>query len=186
MQRIVISYLLLLLIGFIDWYNGPEVRFGSLYLFLIVYVGWKLRSRPLYLFAVLTTGVWIVAELFMGLEYSKPWFFYWNMINKAGSVAIAVGILQKVKSVLHLQWSLICELRQTSLRVTQFEEIMPICRVCHEISCDADYKATLEKFLQEENTAASLGGICLHCIQKRHRRLAAIPLESYFPAKSSA
>ena len=75
---ITIGFLLLLVIGILDYFTGGEISFSLFYVFpiaLISKVGnWRVGSIS----AVVGAVAWITAEKMVGSSYSHPAILYWN------------------------------------------------------------------------------------------------------------
>ena len=185
MRRVVVSYLVLLLVGYVDYVTGYEVRFGSIYLLIVALAAWHLRALPLGIYSLVTVGVWTVANRLSGLHYSRAWIVYWNMGNLLGSIAITAICVSLIRTTLDEQHRLIRELRQLSLDARQLRGLMPVCRICDQLRTDSGYATEVAEYLRENTAADKIGGVCPECLQKRAERLASIPIEGYLQPSSS-
>ena len=101
------------------------------------------------------------------------------MTNHLGVVTITASMVSKAKTTLDRQQRLIRDLGQTLLKISQFKELVPVCRVCHELHLDDGYRARLEELLDEGVDMESIGDICPDCLAARAAHVAAIPVETY-------
>ena len=185
MFRVLFHYLLLFLIVQIDYVTGAEVKLGSIYLLIIALASWNLRPRALILFAVSTVALWSTAEWLNGVHFSSRMLYTWNIFNRAGVVAITASMVFKAKITLTHQQRLIRELRQTLLKISQFKELVPICRICHHYHYDPDYRNKLDEIIRDEVDKETIGGICADCLVERAARVERIQVTGYSQADPS-
>ena len=179
-MHIIINYFLLALVAALDYATGAEVHLGCLYLLVVAVACWNLKPAAVVLYTAATVVVWTVAEWFSGVHYSNAWLSYWNVCNHIGVVAITAGMVTKAKLTLDERQRLIRELGQTLLKNRQFKELVPICRICHELRLDAEYKAALWEILKEGEAEKYIGGVCVSCLEARKERVKKISVEGYF------
>ncbi len=182
MRRVVSCYVLLLTVGYTDYLIGYEMRFVSIYLLIVAVAAWNLRRGALAIYALITVTVWILANWYSGLHYTRTWLVYWNMGNKLASVAISAVTVSMIKATLDEQRRLIRELRILTLDTRQLRELIPVCRICAQPRMEAEYVATLNEYLRETHDAQGVGGVCSSCLHERIQRVANIQAQSYFPA----
>ena len=179
MFRVLFHYLLLLLISRIDYITGAEVKLGSFYLLIVALASWNLRPRALIVFAISTVAMWSTAEWFNGVHFTSWMLYSWNICNRAGVVAITASMVFKAKITLTHQQRLIRELRQTLLKISQFKELVPVCRICHHYHFDPDYQKKLEEITRDDLDKETIGGICPECLAAREARLESIPVTAF-------
>lgn len=75
---LILGYLLVLLIGIIDYVTGVEISFSVFYLFPISLVAWVSNRRGATSVSVLATLTWLAADLAEAQRYSHPLIPYWN------------------------------------------------------------------------------------------------------------
>ena len=105
---------------------------------------------------------------------------YWNACNHLGVVTITATMVSKARITLDRQQRLIRDLGQTLLKVSQFKELVPVCRLCHALHVDEHYHLRLDELVQEGADMDSIGTVCPGCLAARAARVASIPVESYF------
>ncbi len=183
----LLSYLFLLLVGCLDYLTGHEMHLGTLYLLVVATASWNLRPRQLVFHALATAVLWSGAEYLSGVHYTKQWLVYWNTFNHLGVVTITATMVSKAKITLDRQQRLIRDLGQSLLKVSQFKELVPVCRLCHSLHLDDHYHLRLDELVQEGTDMESIGTVCPECLAARTARVASIPVESYFtpPAPGS-
>lgn len=186
MYRIIFHYLLLFLVARVDYSTGAQVKLGSIYLLIIAMASWNLGPRALILFVAASVMLWSRVEWLNGVRYATPLLQCWNITNRLGVVAITASMVFKAKVTLKHQQHLIRELRQTLLKISQFKELVPVCRICHQSHLDPEYQTKLDEILRDDAERETIGGICPGCMAERAARVDHIPVESYLPAPAPA
>ena len=182
MLRFILICLLLFVVGGFDIVTGREVRVGSLYLLVVATASWNLRPRALLLHVALTSAVWQTAEWMNGVHYPKTWQVYWNVCNRMGVIILTASMVYKARTTVEEQQRLIRELGQSLLKISRFKEMVPVCRLCHELHLAPEYNVRLAEILDEGADADTVGDICDTCFAARQERVANIPVEEYFQA----
>ena len=178
--RIVLSFLPLLFIGWLDRFTGKEMHMGSFYLLAIAIASWNLRPAALIFYVWATMAVWYTSEWYQGIHYSTMWLIYWNFCNRLGVVSITAVAVFRARITHQHQQRLIRELGQTLLKVSRFKELVPVCRLCHEIHLDEEYRARFKDIVAEGADANTIGDVCPACRAALARRVERIPVEAYF------
>ena len=178
LRRISI-YFLLALVGSIDYLTGAEFHLGCLYLVVAALASWFLTPWAAALFTVVTAMAWATSEWLSGVHYSRNWLYVWNDCNDIGVVAITALMVSKAKHTLDQRQRLIQELGQTLLRNGRFKELLPVCRLCHEVHVDEEYRARLATFMRED-AAEDVGNICSECLETARARVSGVVVDEYF------
>ena len=98
--KVVIGYVLLGVVGLIDYLTGYEVAFSIFYLVPIVLVAWFTGKRSGMLIAIIGAVVWGVVDAASGSFYSHPLIPYWNVFVRLGFFVIVNHTLLKLKDAL--------------------------------------------------------------------------------------
>jgi diguanylate cyclase (GGDEF)-like protein len=77
---LVTGYLLIALLGAIDAQFKPEVVFAPLYLIPIAILAWFVGKWNGVTASVLSTMMWLAADLYSGGPYESTFVYYWNTI----------------------------------------------------------------------------------------------------------
>ena len=184
-MRLVLNYLLLFLVGYLDYITGREVHIGSIYLLVVATASWNLRPVGLVVYAIATVVVWNITDSYLSVHDTARWLVCWNILNRAGVVGITASMVFKAKATARHQQRLIRELGQTLLKVSRFKELVPVCRLCHEIHLDEEYHAKFKEIVAEGADASTIGDVCPGCRAALTRRVENIPVEAYFPVGQS-
>jgi diguanylate cyclase (GGDEF)-like protein len=89
--------ILILLLGWMDYYTGREVSFSIFYLAPISYTAWFVNRRAGLGAAVLAAAAWFLADLMAGYDYSRSWIPFWNAGVRLGFFGVVVIILARLK-----------------------------------------------------------------------------------------
>ncbi len=178
--RISLNFFLLFLVGALDLVTGNEVHLGTFYLLVVAIASWNLPRWALFLHAAATVTVWSAMERLTGVHYSIEWHFYWNIGNHVGVVMIIAGTIFNVKTVLDRQQRLILELGQSLLNTSRFKELVPVCRLCHEVHIGDEYKTTVDEVMQEGIELETIGNVCPGCLSARMAHVDRVSVASYF------
>jgi diguanylate cyclase (GGDEF)-like protein len=79
-------YLLLFLVGYLDYVTGPEISMSLFYFGPIMLGGWYFYERraSAFILPVLAAAVWLAADLLAGTRTAGTWIPYWNMLIRLG------------------------------------------------------------------------------------------------------
>ena len=97
---LIVSPLLILLIGIIDYITGYELGLSLFYLIPICVSVWFAGKTAGCIFSVLSTEVWMVADLAAGRTYVQIAMFYWNASIRLGFFLVVTFILSSLKASL--------------------------------------------------------------------------------------
>jgi diguanylate cyclase (GGDEF)-like protein len=95
---LTLGYLLVLLVGIIDYITGVEISFSVFYLFPISLVAWVSNRRGAAFVSVLATLTWLAADLAGSQRYFHPLIPYWNATVRLAFflvVSILISTLKK-------------------------------------------------------------------------------------------
>ena len=183
--RVPLSYLPLVFIGWLDHYTGREMHMGSLYLLAVAIAAWNLCARALIIYTCAAVAVWCTSEWYQGIHYSTTALVCWNFANRVGVVSITAITVFRAKLTHEHQQRLIRELGQTLLKVSRFKELVPVCRLCHEIHLDDEYRARFKDIVSEGADESTIGDVCPTCRAALTRRVDHIPVASYFQSDAA-
>jgi diguanylate cyclase (GGDEF)-like protein len=91
---------LVVLLGMIDLYTGPELAFALFYLIPVSLVAW-FSGRGLGGFvSLVSAGVWLLVDLLTREPYSHSLIPYWNAATRVGFFVIVAWLLSALKTSL--------------------------------------------------------------------------------------
>jgi signal transduction histidine kinase len=94
---IVIGLLTVILVGLIDFVTGAEISLSIFYLFPIAFTTWFAGRMPGLFTAVLSAGIWLVADLSNALMYSHPAIPFWNSAVRLGIFVLMACQLSSIR-----------------------------------------------------------------------------------------
>jgi signal transduction histidine kinase len=90
---------LILLIGFVNFWIGPRVSGSLFYLFPVLFVS-HFAGRPAGVVAALiATGIWLTTDLVDASAYSHPFIPYWNALMRLGVFLIVVWLVSSMRAL---------------------------------------------------------------------------------------
>ena len=92
-----VGFVLILLLGFIDWITGFEVNVSLFYLIPIALVTWYTNRELSLVMSGLSAIVWFLADILAGNTYSVVWLYLWNTLIRLGFYLIVVLLIVSLK-----------------------------------------------------------------------------------------
>ena len=89
------------IIGFLDYFTGPDYSFSVFYLVLVAAIAWYQGRKSALLVSVACTVVWLVAAI-APLEYADdyPLSIFWNDLVELTHFLLAVVVISTLKALL--------------------------------------------------------------------------------------
>ncbi|HEY3376923.1 MAG TPA: HAMP domain-containing sensor histidine kinase [Armatimonadota bacterium] len=75
-----IGLLLVVLVGLLDYWTGPELAFTIFYLFPVALVAWFKGIKAGFIVSVASALSWFIADMYANANYSAPFIPYWNAL----------------------------------------------------------------------------------------------------------
>jgi diguanylate cyclase (GGDEF)-like protein len=97
---VILSILLVLSLGVIDYLTGKEISFSIFYLLPITIASWSKGRLVGVIISILSAITWLVADLAAGATYSNLVIPFWNMLVRFSFFIIIVMILSAFKEAL--------------------------------------------------------------------------------------
>lgn len=94
---ILASVLLVGILGALDYLTANEFSFYLFYLLPVCLITWYVHLSTGVIFAVLSTGTWLVADLYSGDEYSNTLILFSNTVIRFGFFIIAAYLVWKLR-----------------------------------------------------------------------------------------
>lgn len=85
----------ILIVGFIDWISGTEIRVSSFYFAPMAWAGWRLKRPGVLLAAAVTAGVWTLSQYAGGVRYTYDVIWIINLFSQ-GAAFLTVGWLMAI------------------------------------------------------------------------------------------
>ncbi|MEZ0394828.1 MAG: GGDEF domain-containing protein [Anaerolineales bacterium] len=99
-KLVVLSILLVLLLGAIDYLTGFELTFSLFYLLPVSIVSWGVGRRAGLLIAALSVLIWSISNLLTGEMFSSPFIIAWNTVTRLLILVIMSLLLNALRRVL--------------------------------------------------------------------------------------
>lgn len=96
----IITYLVITLLGILDYVTGAEISLSFFYLFPISLVVWKNGKKPGIVASLISTVVWFGSNWLAGDAYSNIIIFYWNAVVRAGFFLTTTNLLAEIRILL--------------------------------------------------------------------------------------
>ncbi|MFH0889079.1 MAG: ATP-binding protein [Planctomycetota bacterium] len=84
----VISIILVLFIGFLDYITGYEIILSVFYVIPVALVAWFSGKWPSFVISLFSIIIWILADYFAGFRYSHPVIATWNAVVRLSFLVI--------------------------------------------------------------------------------------------------
>ena len=91
------NILLILFIGFVDYYTGYDFSFSIFYMLPISIVSWYGGEKAGIIASIISAIVWFVADVAAGHKYSSTLILIWNTIMSLGLFVIISSLLSNFK-----------------------------------------------------------------------------------------
>lgn len=95
--RIPLKVLMIAFIGLVDHATGAEIAFSIFYLVPVATTAWIDGKLAGVCASLICGGVWLLADLKAGHEYTEPWIPYWNMTVRIGFFVIVAIMLSRLR-----------------------------------------------------------------------------------------
>jgi signal transduction histidine kinase len=97
---IVMSFILLIIVGFADYLTGFERSLLVFYLLPVSLAAWFVSWRFAVLICLLSVAVWIAGDIAAGAIYSSSFIPSWNAAVAVTFFLVVIWLLQKLRSLL--------------------------------------------------------------------------------------
>ncbi|HNW43946.1 MAG TPA: HAMP domain-containing sensor histidine kinase [Elusimicrobiales bacterium] len=104
MKSLVVSALLVLVIGYADYYTGDEIAVSFFYLIPVMLVTWRIGFNSGLAVSIASVIVWFLADHALGARnYAHPLIPYWNALVGFVFFVVSVVLLNRVKTLLSIE-----------------------------------------------------------------------------------
>jgi diguanylate cyclase (GGDEF)-like protein len=100
---LLVSILLIIILGTLDYLTGYELAFSPFYLIAVITATWFVGSIAGAIFAPLSALVWLGADILAGHTYSNPAYFFWNTLLRLVNFLVVVALVARLKRELAYQ-----------------------------------------------------------------------------------
>ena len=92
-----LGFILVGIIGLLDYATGYEISFSIFYLIPIAWVSWQVGGRAGFLLSWVSALVWLAIDLAGGHVFSRPWIPYWNAGVRLAFFLITSALAHRLK-----------------------------------------------------------------------------------------
>jgi two-component system, LuxR family, sensor kinase FixL len=97
---------LLLAVGALDWFTGPQIALSVIYLIPITLVTWRNPRWAAWGIAVLSGATWLVVEVATNKTYTNAVIPFWNALVRTIFFCLVSGLMAEVRVRRHAEASL--------------------------------------------------------------------------------
>ena len=163
--HIILGLLLTIIIGYVDYVTGYEVRMEILYLLPISYVTWFVGQRIGLLLPILSIVEIYYSDIMAGKQYSSYFAEIWN-----GAVYLVfysiVTVLLELRISLQQRENLIEDLDNALRQNEELMGLLPICGNCKKFRDDREYRQKVEPYISKHLHAELARSLCKECAAK--------------------
>jgi len=105
-KNLFIALVASLFLGTLDYLLGPKLSLSVFYTMPIMYVSWYAGKNPGFILVIVTTAIWLAADLGASNEYPGIWILAWNTFVRLCFFLIIWKLLTLVHEKLLLEESL--------------------------------------------------------------------------------
>jgi hypothetical protein len=168
-------FLLLSVLGWLDYITGYEMSFFVFYSVPVGIAAWYLGRWPAIGVALGATVSWLLADYFGGVKYSAPFFYYWNSVIHFVAFIINAVTIAKIKNDLDQRHVLAAELKSAREALRAVSARLPACPVCGQPRERAAGNGEIEIAVLARAQLELAGAVCADC---RAIDAAAVPATS--------
>lgn len=155
LKLVEVSFLLVV-VAYLDLITGFEISCFVLYALPLVLGVLFFNIKVGVLLSILTTIVWVWADIQSGHTYSSDWIILINALNRLGFFLVTAFATE-----------LILNHRRKNSQHEQTNTIK-MCRVCHKLNLNNKEWLALTSFLQEKNQAQVYSSYCADCARSSY------------------
>ena len=162
----IASLLMVSLLGMVDFGLGYEISTSIFYLLPVSIIAWHVGRQAGLAFALLSAGVWLLADAMSGHVFSHALMPWWNALVRLGFFVVVVVMLSRLRRSYHAQQVLIAQLQEALDSVKVLSGLLPMCAWCKNVRDDDGYWLQVENYVTQRTEATFTHSICPACREK--------------------
>lgn len=95
----VSAYILILVLGIMDYFSGVEVAFSLFYLIPIFFITWYVNAKNAVIAGLVSAIVWQFSNFWAGETVSSYWIFLWNAVTRLAIYLLFSFLLLELKEL---------------------------------------------------------------------------------------
>lgn len=99
--RFALCVSLVAAIALLDYVTGHELSLAVLYFAPVFLAAWLLGRDSSIVVSMMATVTWLVSVIFMGLEYSHPFYYFWDAAITFLTFVLFALVITRLKTALH-------------------------------------------------------------------------------------
>ncbi len=163
---LVIIFLSVFALGYIDYVTGYELNFFVFYFVPITIAAWKVGSTSSYLISILSSIIWFLSDIYSSHPYSNAFFAAWNTAIRLLAFLTIAYTMSRVRFLLTEERKISKNLRDALVQIKTLSGLIPICASCKKIRDDKGYWNEVEAYILEHSEAELTHGFCPECMKK--------------------
>jgi diguanylate cyclase (GGDEF)-like protein len=96
----ILTALAIVVVGWLDYITGAEVRVLALYFMPLLYAGWRLGSVGATSAAVFAAATWVTVLCLTGVRFSNPYIWIINAVTEGGGFLIVALLVAKLRDAI--------------------------------------------------------------------------------------
>jgi diguanylate cyclase (GGDEF)-like protein len=96
---IAAGFMILCGVGILDYLTGYELSFSLFYVLPIALLTWFVNNKFGIIAAIVSAGIWLMADVLAGASYSRPVIYFWNTAIRLGFFLLMVLLLEVGKAL---------------------------------------------------------------------------------------
>jgi K+-sensing histidine kinase KdpD len=156
-------FLLLSVLGWLDYITGYEMSFFVFYSVPVGIAAWYVGRWPAIGVALGATVSWLLADYFGGAKYSAPFFYYWNSTIHFLAFIINAVTIAKIKNDLDRRYALAAELEAAREALRAMSALLPACPACGKPRDAAEEDRETQLAALVRGSPEFAGTLCTEC-----------------------
>ncbi|MFO7605476.1 MAG: hypothetical protein R6W72_04105 [Desulfurivibrionaceae bacterium] len=163
MKFTLLTILLTLLLGVLDWLTGHNFNFFVFYYLPVFFSAWHLSTAGAVSFAILCSMIWFGADVLSGHSYASYIYVVWNTMIRLVSFLALGWSVSSLKRALDSEKEISEKLRKSLSEIKVLQSFLPICAQCKKIRDESGNWQQLEEYIGEHSNTKFSHSYCPEC-----------------------
>ena len=161
----VLSILLAIMLGIIDWLSGVNISFFVFYFLPVSLAAWFIGTFASMALAAICSLIWFSADT-MGNYMSVPHAYVaWNTIVRLISFMVIARIVSKLRITVDIEKEKSLQLQASLAEIKILKSFLRICSKCKKIHDERGDWQQLEVYISMHANTRFSHGYCPQCYQ---------------------
>jgi hypothetical protein len=162
----VLSVLITLTLGTVDWVSGYHLNFFVFYFLPVFFAAWFLGKLGAVFFSILCSMVWFGADVLTGHTYASNLYAVWNTMIRLISFLTIGWLVSTLKHTLDIEKETSEKLRRSLSEIKVLQSFLPICSQCKKIRDEQGVWQQLEVYISEHANTKFSHSYCPECYNR--------------------